>query len=31
MPQRSFTATRMLTATVETAFRQVNAQLISSY
>ena len=26
MPRRTFTATRTLTAAVETAFRQVNAQ-----
>ena len=30
MPRRTFTTTRTLTAAVETAFRQVNAQLIPS-
>ena len=30
MPQRTFTATAALTAAVETAFRQVNAQLMPS-
>ena len=30
MPRRTFTTTRTLTAAVETAFRQVNAQLMPS-
>ena len=30
MPQRTFTATKALTAAVETAFGQVNAQMLSS-